>query len=103
MRMISFHEDFPFHLKTWALTLNNGELLNVVELVILFLLAGDALMSEMHLRQTGFTYSACVVHLLNMTKEYKNLKKREIQDLFINMRKAEPVLNMMWLMEVLKI
>ena len=52
-------------------------------------------MSEMHLRQTGFTYSACLVDLLNMTKEYKNLKKREIQDLFIKMRKAEPVLNMM--------
>ena len=24
-----------------------------------FLLAGDKLMSEMHLKQTGFTYSAC--------------------------------------------
>ena len=29
------------------------------EIVNLFLLAGDKLMPEMHLKQLGFTYSAC--------------------------------------------
>ena len=29
------------------------------EIVIKFLLAGDKFMSEMHLKQPGFTYSAC--------------------------------------------
>ena len=74
-----------------------------------FLLAGDKFMPEMHLRQPGFTYSACgsfnknkeriqkfketgdsrqpdllivlVNHLLKIKKESKNLKKQEIQDI----------------------
>ena len=29
------------------------------EIINKFLLAGDKFMSEMHLKQTGFTYSAC--------------------------------------------
>ena len=37
-------------------------------------------MSEMHLRQPQFTYSACG-NLLKTKKEYKNLKKQEIQDI----------------------
>ena len=40
-----------------------------------FLLAGDKFMPEMHLKQPGFTYSAC--GLLKTKKEYKNLKKQE--------------------------
>ena len=31
-------------------------------------------MPEMHLRQPGFTYSACG-HLLKIKKEFKNLRK----------------------------
>ena len=78
-----------------------------------FLLAGDKFMPEMHLRQPGFTYSACgpftkneeriqkfketgdsrkpdllivlVDHLLKIKKESKNLKKQEIQDIFTEM------------------
>ena len=35
-------------------------------------------MSEIHLKQPGFTYSACE-HLLKTKKEFKSLKKQEIQ------------------------
>ena len=36
-------------------------------------------MPEMHLKQPGFTYSACG---LKPNKEFKNLKKQEIQNVF---------------------
>ena len=39
-----------------------------------FLLAGDKFMPKLHLRQQGFT----VDHLLNIAKEFKNLKKQVI-------------------------
>ena len=41
-------------------------------------------MSEMHLRQSGFTYSVCG-HSLKIKKEKNYLKKPEIQDIFIKM------------------
>ena len=44
------------------------------EIVNKFLLAGDKFMPEMHLRQPGFTYSACGTKI---KKEFKNLKKQE--------------------------
>ena len=52
------------------------------EAVNKFLLAGDKFMSEMHLRQPGLTYSACGRFTKNK-KEYKNLKKQEIHDIFV--------------------
>ena len=52
------------------------------EIVNKFLLVGDKSMPEMHLRQPGFTYSAC--GLFTKSKEYKNLKK-EIHSIFIKM------------------
>ena len=39
-------------------------------------------MREMNLRQPSFTYSACG-RLKKTKKEYKNLKKQEIHDIFI--------------------
>ena len=51
------------------------------EIVNTFLLAGDKFMPEMHLKQPGFTYSACRT-FTKEKKEYKNLKKQEIQDIF---------------------
>ena len=47
-----------------------------------FLLAGDKLMSEMHLRQPGFTYSACGPFTKNKER-IKNIKKQETEDIFI--------------------
>ena len=52
------------------------------EIVNKFLLTGDKVMPEMHLIQLGFTYSACGPFTKNKEK-YKNLKKEEIQDIFI--------------------
>ena len=78
------------------------------EIVTKFLLAGDKFMPEMHLRQpasldkSGFTYNACGPFTKNK-KEYKNLKKQEIHDIFIKTNYTKLVLNMTWLMEILKI
>ena len=47
-----------------------------------FLLAGDKRMSEMHLRQPTFTYSACGQFRKNK-KRMQNLKKHEIHVIFI--------------------
>ena len=54
------------------------------EIVNNFLLAGDKCMPEMHLRQPKFVYSACGT-LLKIKKEFKNLKKQEIQAIFTKM------------------
>ena len=48
------------------------------EIINNFLLDGDKFMPEMHLRQPRF---ACGPFIKN--REYKNLKKHEIQDIFI--------------------
>ena len=71
------------------------------EIVNKFLLAGDKVMPEMHLRQPGFTYSACGPFTKN--KEFKNLKKQEIQAIFTKMNLIRLVFNMIWHMEILKI
>ena len=49
-----------------------------------FLLAGDKFMPKMHLKQLGFTYSACGPFSKNK-KRIQKLKKQEIQILFIKM------------------
>ena len=54
------------------------------EIVNEFLLEGDKFMPKMHLRQPEFTYIACGPFTKKKTKkEYKNLKKQEIHDVFI--------------------
>ena len=41
-------------------------------------------MLKMYLRQSGFTYSVCRLFTKNKKKKkYKDLKKKEIQDIFI--------------------
>ena len=44
------------------------------EIVNNFLLVGDKLTHEVHLRRPGFTCSAC--ELFTKNKEYQNLKKQ---------------------------
>ena len=58
-----------------------------------FLLAGDKFMPEMHLKQPGFTYSACGP-FTKTKKELKNLKKQEIQTIFIKMNLIRLVFSM---------
>ena len=72
------------------------------EIVNKFLLARDKFMPEMHLRQPGFTYSACGP-FTKKNKEFKNLKKLEIQAIFTKMDFIKLVVNMIWHMEILKI
>ena len=52
------------------------------EIVNKFLQSGEKFMSEMHLRQPRFTYSACGP-FTKSKKEYENLKKQEIYDISI--------------------
>ena len=40
-------------------------------------------MAEMDLRQPGFTYKACGPFKKKTKKEYKNLKKQDIHNIFI--------------------
>ena len=72
------------------------------EIVNKFLLAADTFMPEMHLKQPGFTYSACRTFTKNKQK-IKNLKKHEIQTIFTKMNLIRLLFNMIWLMEILKI
>ena len=67
-----------------------------------FLVTGDKFMPEMHLKQPGFTYSACGPFTKNKER-IKNLKKQEIQTTFTKMNLIRLVFNMTWLMEILKI
>ena len=72
------------------------------ETVNTFLLSGNKLMPEMHLRQPGFTYSACGPSK-KIKKELKNLKKQEILIIFIKMNLIKLIFNMIWHMGILKI
>ena len=52
------------------------------EIINKFLLVGDKFMPEMHLKQPGFTYSACG-SFTKKKERIENLCKLEIQILFI--------------------
>ena len=69
--------------------------IKINEIVNTFLLIGNKCMPEMHLKQPGFTYRACGP-FTKIKKEFKNLKKREIQTIRL-------AFNMIWLLEILKI
>ena len=71
------------------------------EIVNKVLLVGDKFMPEMHLKQPGFTYSACGPFTKN--KELKSLYQLEIQVLFIKTNLIKLVFNMIWLMAKQKI
>ena len=64
------------------------------EIVNKFLLAGDKFIPEMHLKQPGFTYSACKP-FTKKKKEFKNLQKQEIQAIFTKINLIRFVFNMM--------
>ena len=67
------------------------------EIVNKFLLMGDKFMPEMHLKQPGFTYTACDPFTKNKER-IESLCRLEIQILFINMNLIRLVFNMIWLM-----
>ena len=59
-------------------------------------------MPEMDLRQPDL-HIILMDHLQKTKKEYKNLKKQEIHDMYIKTNWIKLVFNMKWLMEILKI
>ena len=65
-----------------------------------FLLAGDKLMPEMHLKKPESTYH--VDHLIKTRKKYQNLKKQEMQNILTEMNWIKLVFSI-WLTEILKI
>ena len=72
------------------------------EIVSKFLLPGVKYMPEMHLKQPGFTYSACGP----FTKNNERIQKfKEIGDTSYIYKKSliKLVFNMIWLMKILKI
>ena len=67
------------------------------------MLAEDKFMAEMHLRQPGVTHSSCRQFAKKTKKKYKNLKKQEFQDIFIETSQTKRSFNVIWLMENLTI
>ena len=80
-----------------------AKLYKMNEIINKFLLAGDKFMPEMHLKESGFTYSACGPFAKNKEKIQKLKKKQEIQAIFTKMNLIRLVFNMIWHMEILKI
>ena len=67
------------------------------EIINKFLLAGDKFMPEMHLRQPGFTYSACGPFTKNKEKIEKFMQTGNT-DFITKMNLRKHVFNMIWLM-----
>ena len=64
-----------------------------------FLPVDDKFMPEMHLKQPGFTWSACPFTKNKETKkDLKNLYRLETHTLFTKMILIKQVFNMIWLM-----
>ena len=61
---------------------NSIESYKLNETVNKFVLAGNTFMPEMHLKQPGFTYSACEPFKKAKQRKFKNLKKQEKQNIF---------------------
>ena len=78
------------------------------EIVNKFLLAGDKFMPEMHLKQPGFTYSACGPFTKNKERIQKFKETGDTSYIYkTELDKAcflhDNVFNMTWLMQILKI
>ena len=67
------------------------------EIVNKFLLADDKFMPEMHLKQLGFTYSACGPFTKNKER-IENLCRQEIETLFTEMSSIKPVFSVVVLL-----
>ena len=66
------------------------------EIINTFLLVGDKFMPEMHLKQPGFTYSACGPFTKNKER-IEQFMKTGSTVLFIKMKSIRLVFNMIWL------
>ena len=77
-------------IKCFVLSVKMNEIVND------FLLATDKFMREIHLKQPGFTYSACGPFTKNKGG-IECLRKLKIQTLFTEMILIKLVFNMIWL------
>ena len=71
------------------------------EIVNKILLAGDTFMPKMHLKQPGFTYTACGPFTKNKER-IQIFKETGVQTIFTKMNLIRLVFNMIWHMEILK-
>ena len=67
------------------------------EIVSKLLLTGDAFMREMHLKQSGFTYSACGPFTKNKERIEKFMQTRNTF-FFTEMSLIKLIFSMIWLM-----
>ena len=72
------------------------------EIINNFSLAGEKFMPEMHLRQRGFTYSACGPFTKSKERIQKFKETRDASYIYKN-ELERYAFNMIWLMETLKI
>ena len=72
------------------------------EIINKFLLTGDKFIPEMHLRQPGFTYSACGPFTKNKERIQKFKETGDASYIYKN-ELERYAFNMIWLMETLKI
>ena len=80
----------------------DNKIVNMINIINKFLLAGDKFMPEMHLKQPDLRILH-VVHLLNTKKELNNLNKQVIRNIFTEMNLIKLVFNMMLHMQIIKI
>ena len=57
--------------------MHNFDYFKINKIIHKFLVTGDKFMPELHLKQPGYTNSACG-SFTNIVKEFKNLEKQEI-------------------------
>ena len=80
----------------------HAKLYKINEIVKKFPLSYDKFMLEMHLKQPGFTYSACGSFTKNKERIQK-LKKTGDTSYIYKMNLIKPAFNMIWLMKILNI
>ena len=68
-----------------------------------FLLGGDKFMYEMHLKEPGFTYSACGLFTKNKDRIQNFKETGDTRYIFAKMNLIKLAFNIIWLIEILKI
>ena len=77
-----------------------AKLYKMNEIVNKFLLPGNKFMPEMHLKQPGFTYSACEPFTKNKER-IQNFEETGDKAIFTKMNLIKHAFNMIWLIEIL--
>ena len=72
------------------------------EVINKFLLAGDKFMPEMHLKQPGFTHSACGTFTKGKERIQKLKKKQETRAILTKMNLIKLVFNIIRHMDILR-